>query len=290
MKKLLFILLACAASASSGCAEQTALSTVVPSEHTVTLVVGEHGAAAAGSRYYTGNTALAVSRFGSLTLQFVPDPGYRLDQVHTSSAHNLTLDGDTVILSSAVQDLTLEASFVETGDAMMRLRFADLVLSPGMSLRLEPEFYPAPSELPAVSWSTSNADAASVSKEGVVTAVKSGSAVISAISAGFSADCSVRVRNMNTLTLPSQLTVIEAQAFRDNTSLEIVRLPSGVEHVEARAFAGCANLRFAYLPASVRSIGEDCFAGCEHLIIFCPGDASAVIDYAKAHRIPCVPY
>ena len=269
MKRTVLAALLLLAAASAASAEQTALHATVPGSHTVSLSVGGHGEAAVGETLIGGDTALPVARFGSLQIRVLPEWGYRLDTVHASSSHNLTIEGDVISLSGAVQDLSLSLSFVETDTPVMALSAAELTLEPGMTLKMDARLAPAQADAPAV-WRSSDENVLSVSG-GRVSALAEGRATVTAVCGDLSASCAVEVRRMKTLSFPSG-----------------VRLPDGVRTVGAHAFEGCSNLRLAFLPSSVESIGEGAFDGCDRLVLLCEEGADAVIRYAKIHGIPCL--
>ena len=286
MKQAFLAALLLLAAASAASAEQTALHATVPGSHIVSLSVGGHGEAAVGETLIGGDTALPVERFGSLQIRVLPEWGYRLDTVHASSSHNLTIDGDVISLSGAVQDLSLSLSFVETDAPVMALSAAELTLEPGMTLKMDARIAPAQTDAPVV-WRSSDENILSVSG-GRVSALAEGRATVTAVCGDLSASCAVEVRRMKTLSFPSALREIADGASRGNRSAECIRLPDGVRTVGAHAFEGCSSLRLAFLPSSVESIGEGAFDGCDRLVLLCEEGADAVIRYAKSHGIPCL--
>ena len=68
---------------------------------------------------------------------------------------------------------------------------------------------------------------------------------------------------MAEVTLPADLTVIEAEAFLNDTLLlGDLSIPEGVTEIGASAFEGCTGLTSLTLPESIESIGSRAFAGC----------------------------
>lgn len=69
------------------------------------------------------------------------------------------------------------------------------------------------------------------------------------------------------VTLPANLTAIEAEAFLNDTSLTgKLTIPEGTGTIGARAFEGCTGLtEIAELPASLTEIGSRAFADCTGL-------------------------
>ena len=60
------------------------------------------------------------------------------------------------------------------------------------------------------------------------------------------------------LTLPEAVTVIDAEAFCGDPSIDEVVLPEGIRRIESRAFAG-TPVRKVNFPASLEYIAEDAF-------------------------------
>lgn len=62
------------------------------------------------------------------------------------------------------------------------------------------------------------------------------------------------------------VTVIAADAFRDQTDLVSVTIPDGVSRISTRAFSGCTSLERVSIPASVGWIDRYAFFGCSSLV------------------------
>jgi len=70
-------------------------------------------------------------------------------------------------------------------------------------------------------------------------------------------------KNLNTITLPSNLASIGAQAFYGCTGLITVNIPSLLlTSIGTGAFYGCTNLVSINIPASVTLLGSSLFFGC----------------------------
>ena len=82
------------------------------------------------------------------------------------------------------------------------------------------------------------------------------------------------VASADTLTLPSSLKQIEAEAFMGNTSLDEVILPEGLESIGEKAFANSGVQRI-YLPESLTDIAGDAFAGCTNVVGYGPDNTTA---------------
>lgn len=66
-------------------------------------------------------------------------------------------------------------------------------------------------------------------------------------------------------TVPSTVTAIGPEAFKDAEGLTAVILPEGVVSIGRRGFDGCSGLTALNLPSTVRTIGQAAFNGCELL-------------------------
>ena len=68
--------------------------------------------------------------------------------------------------------------------------------------------------------------------------------------------------------MPSSCKRIEANAFRDNTSLQEVVFSEGLEYIGADAFRGCINLEKIELPDTVTEIKDRAFLNCKKIKSF----------------------
>lgn len=119
MKKLLSILLAalCALLPLAALAETTTtLKTTVPSEHTITIVCGEHGSVKINGKTYKGTFTIQVPRLGDMTIRANPDDGYGLWKIEAADMDGVTIDGRKITLSSVHSDNTLIIRFYKLPD------------------------------------------------------------------------------------------------------------------------------------------------------------------------------
>ena len=79
--------------------------------------------------------------------------------------------------------------------------------------------------------------------------------------------------NPATLTLPSGLSVIEADAF-SGVNAQVMIIPDTVKTIEAGAFANCPNLIYVRLPEDCSGVSLDAFSGCGPIIAYGPADSS----------------
>ena len=61
------------------------------------------------------------------------------------------------------------------------------------------------------------------------------------------------------------VTIIAADAFKDNANLQSVTIPETVEKIGVNAFSGCSSLSAVTLPKSVTAIDENAFSGCSSI-------------------------
>lgn len=71
--------------------------------------------------------------------------------------------------------------------------------------------------------------------------------------------------NLKSVTLPSGLTEVGAEAFQNCFCLESVTLPDTLTAIPSRMFNGCKSLSFCPIPDSIKSIGMQAFADCKAL-------------------------
>jgi len=85
-------------------------------------------------------------------------------------------------------------------------------------------------------------------------------------------------KNLNTITLPSNLASIGAQAFYGCIGLTTVNIPSTLlTSIGTGAFYGCTNLATINIPSSVITLGASTFYGCSKLTsITIPSPVTAI--------------
>ena len=86
------------------------------------------------------------------------------------------------------------------------------------------------------------------------------------------------------VTLPDELTVLPAGAFKDCTSLTEVSFPRhGLTIINTSTFRGCTALEHIEIPWGVTEIGAYAFQGCEHLYdVILPNSLTAIGSYTFA--------
>jgi hypothetical protein len=69
----------------------------------------------------------------------------------------------------------------------------------------------------------------------------------------------------NVTKLPSGITSIGSNAFRENSKLALKELPETIRTIGAYAFYNCTNLALTKLPSELTSLGNYCFYSCTKL-------------------------
>lgn len=86
--------------------------------------------------------------------------------------------------------------------------------------------------------------------------------------------------NLTDVLLPTSLSTIGENAFRDCTSLRQLTIPQSVSVVGASAFSGCSSLKSLALPTLLNSIGSCAFENCTALTeMTIPSTVAALPDY-----------
>lgn len=85
-------------------------------------------------------------------------------------------------------------------------------------------------------------------------------------------------KNVKNLILPGNLTVINEQDFRLNSTLESVTIPAGVTMIKENAFEGCSSLVRVEIPANVTEIRSGAFKECTELVeVNIPSDSKLTL-------------
>ncbi len=90
-----------------------------------------------------------------------------------------------------------------------------------------------------------------------------------------------------TLVLPASLTAIEAESFRNDSSVQSVILPDGLVSIGSYAFAG-SGVKCISFPASVRSIASNAFANCSSELTASAVPGSYAFNWCVEHGISVV--
>lgn len=75
----------------------------------------------------------------------------------------------------------------------------------------------------------------------------------------------IKDKNATSVVVPSCVTEIEEEAFKDCAELTSVVINDSVENIGSGAFNGCAKLRTVTLPSSLKRMEHDLFSGCSAL-------------------------
>ena len=85
------------------------------------------------------------------------------------------------------------------------------------------------------------------------------------------------IGNEKNVKIPSNVSMIGDNAFRNCTSITSITIPNSVLEIGYSAFSGCSNLTSITIPNSVTSIDYYAFEGCEKLIsIIIPNNVTTI--------------
>ena len=72
--------------------------------------------------------------------------------------------------------------------------------------------------------------------------------------------------NLESIIIPSSVTLIDGFAFSACEDLKKVDMPTSLTHINGSAFLGCKGLETVTIPSSVIHIGGAAFIGCKSLV------------------------
>lgn len=168
--------------------------------------------------------------------------------------------------------------------------------------KLNVNIYPEDANNKNVKFTSSSANIATISDDGLLTAVSPGTTVITAESedGGFKTQCTVTVTDLpdnqvfyeveggklifdkdkkeiidyvgspTEIVIPSRIDNVKVEGiaintFKDLTSLKELRIKKGLQSIGDWSFVGCTSLESIQLPDSLVSINTSCFQGCDSL-------------------------
>ena len=140
-----------------------------------------------------------------------------------------------------------------------------------------------------VAFTSSDPSVAYVDESGLVTALDSGTATITAATANRRrASCTVSISTPEIITIPGESTVIRSYTFTGTSGDKYV-IQSSAETVtiEDYAFTDLTDVLIV-LPANVQHIDPNAFAGSEDKITFITPAGSYAAGWAEDHGVPCI--
>jgi len=93
-------------------------------------------------------------------------------------------------------------------------------------------------------------------------------------------DCFAKHSELEEITLPDSVEIIESYAFNICDGLKKVTLPKNLTEIREGTFSQCATLHTAEIPSTVKSIGEGAFYNCASLKTSLPESLVNIYDYA----------
>ncbi len=150
----------------------------------------------------------------TVTVTATPDTGYELDTITVTAADKTTVEVTNKTFTMPAQAVTVSATFKEITVTGVTLKESTTIIVGGTET-LAPDITPDTALNKAVTWKSSDTSVATVDSTGKVTAVKAGTATITATTSnGKTATCTVKVTDQKVdatgITLNKSTTTIEA--------------------------------------------------------------------------------
>ena len=113
MKRLSFILMITIFTIvfSSALAEQTLLTTIVPSEHTLNITFGDGGTVIVNGTTLTEGKTITIGRHERVVIEIIPNPESTLKTATISSDYGVSLQNNTITIAQMVQDMSVQIDF-----------------------------------------------------------------------------------------------------------------------------------------------------------------------------------
>ena len=73
------------------------------------------------------------------------------------------------------------------------------------------------------------------------------------------------------VTIPTQITTVESNAFTYCDNLSVIALPEGLTHIQSDAFNGCEELKVVKFSKSIKVVSENAFANTKIDTVYCYG-------------------
>ncbi len=196
---------------------------------------------------------------------------YPNELINTIESHNLVLF-DT-IAKEILKAREIAASIMPTS---VSINASKLTLGLGSTFTLKATVQPSDAN-DTITWST-NQSGLSIT-EGVISADKTGvTNVLAETVNGMGVECVVTVlENFDFVVVGSALTQYTGNA-------KIATVPSGVSSLGANSFKNKKSLCEVIIPAAVKTISSQAFAGCDSSLTVCGYEGSYAEEYAKKNN------
>ena len=164
-----------------------------------------------------------------------------------------------------------------------------IAITTGESIALGAKMYPTKATNQKINYTSSNPSVATISDDGIVTTLKYGATLITAIPLAdetMAKSVLILCGLENQLRLPSMLSALDEEAMAGSNAAYVL-FPETIEAVGKRAFSDCGALCLAEFPNVSVNLGDDVFLNCQNVTLLAPAGGS-VERYAVDHSIPFI--
>ena len=250
-------------------------------------------------------TAVTIEKGKTETLTATITPDNATDKTVTWTTDNnkvaTVANGKITAVSAGVATITAKTNNGKTATCKVtvknpivavtsvKLNKTSISLEKGKTEKLTATIYPDNVTDKNVTWTSDNGKVATVSDDGTVKAISTGTATITATASnGISASCKVTVIPFKWEENANGGVTITGYTGEDGDVVIPLEIDGiAVTEIGDEAFRGCAGLTSITIPESVTEISGDTFSGCDNLVIYGYKNSYAE-SYAKKCSIPFV--